>query len=93
MKTCCPTCGQPIESPADPVADLRAWCVEQGLLILAGDRVHEDAAARILALSEGTLRNWRSYGRELPYQQAGGKRGRVTYRLADLANYRDGIPK
>lgn len=89
MTRCCPTCRQPLpEQPrdrTDEIAEqLRQWCTSNGVLILAGDRVNESDAARILGRQPATLRNWRSAGAPLPSIRV---RGRATYQLLDLARF------
>lgn len=72
---------------AETAAALERWCRENGHIVLAGDRVFEDAAALILDRAPGTLANWRSNGGAVvPFYRSRG-RGRVTYRLRDLARY------
>lgn len=70
--------------PTYSAATLKAWCVENGRLVLPGDRVREDVAALILDRSVGTLQNWRSGERPIPYTSV---RGRASYSLCDLADF------
>lgn len=83
MNRTCPCCGQMLpEADRGPVAELRAWCAENGHPVYALDRVSEATAAAILGREPGTLRNWRAQGAPLAYVRI---RGRVSYRLEDLA--------
>lgn len=77
-------------TPADPVADLRAWCRAQGHTVLPDGSVYEDAAAVILDRSPGTLKNWRGRGGDqLPFYRHG-RTGRIRYKLRDLADALEG---
>jgi hypothetical protein len=69
---------------AETTAELRAWVEQSGNWLSPDNRVHPETAAEILGVSVATLRNQRSYGTPLPFYRAGA-RGRVSYRLADLA--------
>lgn len=80
---CCPRCGYNLAG--DPVEELRAECERAGLVVFAGDRVTEATAAHLLGRSPATLRNWRSGAGPLPAVRTGAGRGRVSYRLVDLA--------
>jgi hypothetical protein len=87
----CPHCGHLLDADdhQTTVEDLRRTCRENGWGFPA-DRVSEQTAARLLDRSPGTLRNWRSFGsRPLPYSRPGSGRGRITYRLADVAEFMD----
>ena len=73
----------------DPVAALvaqfEALCRERGYWISIDGRVSEDVAAELLDRAAGTLRNWRANaGTSVPFFR---HRGRVTYRLHDLAKH------
>lgn len=71
------------------MAELRAWCRENGHHVTADGSVYEGVAAEILDRSPGTLRNWRARGGgQLPYFR-NGRTGRVRYRLSDLADVLD----
>lgn len=79
----CPCCGGTGSAPAaDHVAELREWCAVRNHVVLPGDRVSEHVAAEILGRAPGTLRNWASAARPLPFTTI---RGRRTYQLMDLA--------
>ncbi len=86
----CPCCGCEIDpEPAVSVGDLRDYCRQHGLPIFPGGRVSELVAAELLGKASGTLKNWRcTHGpAQLPYVRSGGGRGRISYRLADLADF------
>jgi hypothetical protein len=87
---CCHTCGAqlpPQVSTEDTVQALKQYCRENNIHILPGDRVKEDAAAILLDRSPATLRNWRSQAAPLPIFRTGAGRGRITYRLSDIAEH------
>ena len=87
MAETCHCCGQRLpdaEPPPDPVAQLRAWCADNGHHVTADGSVYEHVAAAILDRAPGTLRNWRAAASPLPYVRHG-RTGRVRYRLTDLA--------
>lgn len=67
-------------------AQLMEWCREYSHWVSPDGRINPTTAAIILDRSEKTLRSWRSdhYGPE--YHQYS-KRGRVTYRLDELARF------
>jgi hypothetical protein len=85
----CPHCGRPLpeQHPAVLVDELRRFCRDQNLVIFAGDRVDENAASDILGKVNGTLRNWRTQALPLPFSRTGAGRGRIFYRLQDLADF------
>lgn len=85
MTTCtCPTCGQPL--PTDPIASmterLREACRDNGYFVTWDNFVSERTAAAMLGREPGTLRNWRTAHRPLPFRKL---HGRVQYQLADIA--------
>lgn len=85
--THCPCCGHHLPEPAprpDPVELLRQQCFERGFPIFSIDRIREDAAAVLTGRAIGTLRNWRIDGEALPFIKT---RGRVSYRLQDIADF------
>lgn len=87
MSEACPHCNGTGQVPdQDPVAKLRAWCMENGHHISPDDSVYEEAAATILDRKPGTLRNWRTSGGPLPFHRSG-RTGRVRYSLEDLAAF------
>ena len=84
----CPLCGQPWpEEPttAETTAELRQACADTGRHIFPGNRVDEATAAFLLGRSPATLRNWRCMGSPLPFFRPGSGRGRISYRLEDIA--------
>jgi hypothetical protein len=85
----CPHCGRPLpeQRPAVVVDEPRRFCRERNLVIFAGDRVDENGASTILGKANGTLRNWRAQALPLPFSRTGAGRGRVFYRLQDLADF------
>lgn len=83
----CPHCGQPMptsraEAIEAQVTTWRAWCRQNGRWVSPDDRVNEATAAELLGRTSFTLRNWRSAGQPLPFVRV---RGRISYRLRDLA--------
>jgi hypothetical protein len=83
----CPHCGQPMptsraEAIEARVATWRAWCGQNGRWVSPDDRVNEATAAELIGRTSFTLRNWRSAGQPLPFVRV---RGRISYRLRDLA--------
>lgn len=86
----CPTCGQiwP-EDRRQTIEDLKKSCVQNGWPVYPGGRVNEAVAAALLGRAVGTLRNWRYGERPLPFTRPGAGRGRVTYRLSDIADFLD----
>lgn len=71
----------------ETTAQLERACRERGEWVSHDGRVFDDVAAEILGRTVGTLANWRSNGAAgVPFFRAG-RRGRVTYRLRDLAAY------
>lgn len=86
---CCPTCGQPRRP--DPAAQresrvrqLADACREQGHMVTVDGRVREDAAAAVLGLAPGTLRNWAYIEQPLPFTRVARRR---FYKLADLVEF------
>ena len=75
----------------DPVAvclaTLRTAVADAGYPLSADGRVSESHAAALLGLAANTLRNWRATSAPIPWHRIGGAAGRVTYRLADLAEH------
>jgi hypothetical protein len=47
---------------------LRQYCVANGHLVFAGDRVSLETAAKILNIKPGTLRNWRYLDHIIPHK-------------------------
>lgn len=89
MTLICECCGRPLEADppadpvvADPVAELRAWCLARGLVVLPGDLVRTDTAALVLGMKPQSLRTDRCYAARIPCRRVG---GRVVYDLRDLA--------
>lgn len=85
MTTCtCPTCGQPL--PTDPaeqmIERLRDACRDIGAFVTWDGFVSERTAAALLGREPGTLRNWRTTHRDLPFRKL---HGRVQYQLSDIA--------
>lgn len=65
---------------------LRAACVAEGTFVSADGRVSEEAAAELLGVTAGTLRNWRAVGLSPAwYRPRPG--AKATYRLADLGRF------
>ncbi len=58
-----------------------------GYSLSADGRVSEADAATLLGIATNTLRNWRITNAPIPFHRIGGAGGRVTYRLADLAEH------
>ena len=68
---------------AAAVAELRAWCADAGIHVYDGDVVNGKAAAFLLGITEGAMRNWRCcYGEKIPSVKRG---RRVYYELSALA--------
>ena len=84
----CPNCGQPMPLSRAAVVEVRVaawrtWCRENGRWVSpADDRVDESTAAELLGVSPFTMRNWRSARQPLSFVRV---RGRISYRLRDLA--------
>ena len=80
----CPCCGAPMQE-ADPVAvevqKIRSWCAANGIQIVLTDCIRQADAARYLGRAHQTLRNW---GDLIPARRV---RGRVYYRLSDVAEF------
>ena len=85
----CPHCGGTVSAPDDDVAALRAAVREMGGTILPGDRVREDVAARLVGRKTRSVRGWRNglAPDEAPLRFRKDGRGRITYRLEDIANW------
>lgn len=66
---------------------LRAACREAGHPITGDGRVGESVAAELIGLAESTLANKRGEGSGPQYFRIGGHGHRVTYRLADIAQW------
>ena len=64
---------------------LARWCRENGCNVSADGAVDEETAAALLERSPGTLTNWRAQNVGPPWY----RRGRVRYRLVDLAAFLD----
>ena len=75
----------------DPVDDRAALLValarDAGLAVTLDGHVDEATAALLLGRSANTLRNWRGLHRPLAFRQLGGRRGRVTYAVRELARF------
>lgn len=78
----CPHCQA--QTAPDRVADLRAWCHENGHVVLPVDLIREETLALILGRSVGTIRNWAYGSRQIPFTST---RGRRTYDLADVVSF------
>lgn len=73
-------------SCAAPLAGIfRAAATERNFPVTPDGRVSESHAAALLGVSPLTLRNWRLTHAPIPWHRIGGRGGRVTYRLDDLA--------
>ncbi|MGI4877649.1 MAG: hypothetical protein ACRYG4_09210 [Janthinobacterium lividum] len=83
----CPNCGGTwSDTPDDAdaiLADLRVTCVAGGIVVLPGERVRGDDAARLLDRAPRTLEGWRFAGTGPDWVRG----ARVTYTLAALAAY------
>ncbi len=82
----CPHCQRTFateEPPETTAAQLATWCSDRGYNVSADDCVGEDGAAAILQRSPATLTNWRA----MNVGPAFHRRGRVRYRLVDLAAF------
>ena len=77
----CPRCGWPLDGP-DELEALRALAEDLGIVVVDGT-VSSTDAARLLGLSEKTMRNMRSEMRGPEYVKRG---GRVRYPLENLAS-------
>jgi hypothetical protein len=73
------------EQIADRVALLELVARERGFLISGDGYVCEAAAASLIGIETGTLRNWRGQHEPLRYRRLGGPRGRVWYPLTEIA--------
>lgn len=63
---------------------LRAACEASGKRVSGEGRVDEATAAWLVGREPGTLRNWRSLHRPIPFQK---RAGRVSYLLVDIARW------
>lgn len=68
---------------ASTLESLEAATLAHSIPVTGDGRVSEGAAALLLGVAAGTLRNRRGEDCPLPFYRVAG--GRVTYRLADLA--------
>ncbi|MGO1080140.1 hypothetical protein [Inquilinus sp. CA228] len=78
--------------PADRIAmtvDLlrRALREEADAVLTGDDRVDRDTAARLLRVAPQTLDQWRKLGQGPAHYARGWDKGRVSYRLHDIAQY------
>ena len=91
----CPHCGALLDDDEPPciVDQLKQACAEKDWPVFPGDRVSELVAAQLLGRALGTLRNWRSGSRPLAFVRNGSGRGRVSYKLSDLAKFLDREPE
>jgi len=86
----CDACGQltPEVRKAEAIEarliTMRSWCQQNGKWVSPDDRVDEATAAELLGVSPFTMRNWRSARQPLAFFRVRG-RGRISYRLRDLA--------
>ncbi|ABE44887.1 hypothetical protein [Polaromonas sp. JS666] len=64
---------------------LRAKCQEAGCVVAADERVTEEAAAQLIGMTQGGLKNMRHQGRAPVAYNLPVERSRVSYRLLDLA--------
>lgn len=69
---------------ADCLATLDATARASSIPVTGDRRVSEADAAGLIGLAAGTLRNLRAVSCPLPFYKVA---GRVTYRLADLAEF------
>lgn len=72
------------ESVADCFASLERAARAACMAITADGRISEADAATLIGVAPKTLRNWRSTSAPIPWFRIA---GRVTYRLADLAEH------
>jgi hypothetical protein len=70
---------------AERVALLEQAARERGFLVSGDGFVCEAAAASLIGIEAGTLRNWRCQHEPLRYRRLGGPRGRVWYPLTEIA--------
>ncbi len=66
---------------------LLAACQERGHCVSGDGRVPETVAAELLGVAFGTMRNWRTALAGPPYFRI---RGRIYYRIVDLALFVEG---
>lgn len=64
---------------------LLAECRARDLVVSGDQRVSEAAAALLLGIAHGSLKNMRAEGRAPPHYRIGIAGSRVSYRIADLA--------
>jgi hypothetical protein len=90
----CPYCGRIIKTdgnhekdPGEMVESLKTWCREHSKPVFPGDRVNEETAAALLGRCPGTLKNWRTQHCPVPFVRSGAGRGRISYRLKDIAEH------
>lgn len=55
MPAQCEKCGQPLPEKSDAVSTISAWCRDNGVPVILGDRLRLDDAARLLGWSRATL--------------------------------------
>jgi hypothetical protein len=84
----CPRCGLKFDESTNgraavSVQELREWCQANGEIVFPIDRISPSTAAKILGLSQSTMKNKRCLG-QLPGVRIGG-RGRLTYKLSTIA--------
>jgi hypothetical protein len=58
---------------------------ERNFLVSGDGYVCESAAASLIGVEVGTVRNWRGQHAPLRYRRLGGPRGRVWYPLTEIA--------
>ena len=75
------------EKIAETIEQFKGFCLEQRLMIFAADRVLPEVAAKLLGVTEGCLRNWRSQLTGPEYERSGSGQGRIFYRLQALAEF------
>src|SRR5262245_17600223 len=93
-----PPMPDPLLSRLSPTADLdarvdhtlallRAAAIEQGMTISGDDRIGEACAARLLGFETETLGKRRAEGKAPPSYRVPVGVARISYRLADLAQW------
>jgi hypothetical protein len=69
-------------------AAYRARCEAEGFWMSVDERVDAETAALLLGdVTSATLRNYRYSGTGPPFYRMGGRRGRITYWIRDLATH------